>query len=172
MIRSDVHEAANALLWNGLNADPELCTQTQRILEEEGELSPSFLGFVGIYYHLSLIVPYDRTVYDLGCCNGFQAWFFRDHHRYVGIDSWPGITFLHTQNSEHHNVSIKEFIDTVTIDDSHFAICSYVPPWHGGSVELVRATFKHMFTFYPCSRDRGAFSPVRPKQPESVLREA
>lgn len=42
--------------------------------------------------------------------------------------------------------------------DRTFAICSYVPPWHGhDSLKLTREHFKNVFTYYPASDKNSEF---------------
>jgi hypothetical protein len=60
-----------------------------------------FLGFIEDYYHLSRIIPLDTVVVDVGCANGFQHTFFRNHVRYIGIEEdQNNATMGFTKNSE------------------------------------------------------------------------
>jgi len=141
---------ASKKLWAGLMDGDRYKVQTMRILEGQCELAPDFLGFVGIYYNLSKIIPLDRTIYDMGCCNGFQAWFFRRHKRYVGVDLIiPVEDRLSTPNSYHAHSSIDAYCKILKPEQPHFAICNYVPPWHADNEKVTKDTFKHVFIFYP-----------------------
>jgi len=143
-------EEANKILWEGLMSNRRYRSQTYRILETQCDLDPGFLGFVGIYYNLSKIIPLDRTIYDMGCCHGFQAWFFRHHNKYIGVDL---LTLeedrLETKNSLNIQSSIGEYCKDFIPESPHFAICNYVPPWHDDNEKITKDTFKHVFIFYP-----------------------
>ena len=149
-------EEINSKLFNDLIANGYE-EQLNFILENNSaDISPDFLGFVHIYYHLSLIVPLDRTIYDLGCCYGFQAWFFRNHYCYIGIDYLTDPKYqLHIPNSTYYTMTIAEYIRNFPIDkeEPHFAICNYVPPWRDNNEKLVRDNFQHMFVYYPKDRN-------------------
>ena len=126
--------------------------QTLSILEAEGQcdLSPDFLGFVGIYYNLSKIIPLDRTIYDMGCSCAFQGWFFRYHRKYIGVDLMcPVDQRLKMDTSHHVKSTIGEYVKTIVPTSPHFAICNYVPPWYGDNEKIVKDAFKHVFIFYP-----------------------
>ena len=144
------HSKASKKLWAGLMAGDKYKHQTLRILDSQCELSPSFLGFVGIYYNLAKIIPLDRTIYDMGCCNGFQAWFFRYHKKYIGVDLLIPLTERFViDNTYHVESQIVDYCKIIKPDQPHFAICNYVPPWHGDNESIVKNTFKHVFVFYP-----------------------
>ena len=142
----------NKVLWNAISADPELLERANKIFTLPlCELEPSFLGFVGAYRRLAEIIPPDWTVYDLGCCHAFQSWYFRNHAAYVGVDLLTNIeNRLAIPNACHFKTSIKNFLAKFThTNRMSFAICHYVPPWDGGSGELVRQKFDNCFVFYP-----------------------
>lgn len=117
------------------------------------DIDSSFLGFVDCYAYLSNLIPLDRVIYDMGCCYGMQAWFFRDHYKYVGVDALTTTEYqLQLSNTEYHHTTIEKFLKTAVIEDPHFAICNYVPPWGADNEKLVRERFRHLFVYYPESR--------------------
>lgn len=143
-------------LWGNIQSDNNLLAQANRIFNApDSDLDRSFLGFVGVYYYLSKIIPKGRCIYDLGCCNAFQSWFFKDHKKYVGVDAFTeDELFFKMPNSEFHHTTTKEFLDGLEPENPHFAICNYVPPWCGhDSNELVRAKFDYVFVYYPETGD-------------------
>ena len=144
------HEIANQILWDGLMADPDYKQQALDILHSEGgDIEPDFLGFVEIYYYLSMLIPADRVIYDLGCSTGLQAWFFRNHEKYVGIDLHANSKYqLRTPVSEYHSMSAVDFVHVNVIDGVHFAICNYVPNC-GRWTEEVIPCFTDIFVYYP-----------------------
>ena len=115
------------------------------------DISPEFLGFLDIYYHLSKIIPNDRIIIDLGCAYGIQSIYFLNHKQYVGVDLGT-CEQVQTKNGIYFNKGIKHFIDnTLTLFQAQnlFAICSYVPPWYNDNQKLAREHFEHLFVYYP-----------------------
>jgi len=146
---SKSHDVALALFWHGVSCDAMLKKQAMDILDSEYcELQPDFMGFLGEYYHLSNIIPEGRIVYDLGCYCGFQSWFFRNHKKYVGVDMCRCDKFQ-LPNTEYYTITIADFIALDLVEEPHFAICNYVPPWIDDNEKLVRDNFRHLFVFYP-----------------------
>src|ERR1035437_8781883 len=71
------------------------------------DIGCEFLGFVDIYKNLSAIIPKHFTVIDLGCAFAPQAFFFKDHRKYVGVDdTLSADERFHADNTEHHNMTI------------------------------------------------------------------
>ncbi len=151
------HKKAHDIFWSGIKESPELEKWVIDFLNSDNNLecSPDFLGFLGTYYYLSKIIPQDRVVYDLGCCNGFQAWFFKHHLEYIGVDllTKPE-NQLKTSNSQYFHTDIDSYLKTTNIKTPHFAICNYVPPWRGDNQKLVRENFRHIFVYYPESKNK------------------
>jgi len=99
----------------------------------------------------------------MGCYNGLQAWFFRNHLLYIGVDlATDEIERLELKNTEYFTMSISDFIKERVILYPHFAICNYVPPWHDDNQKLVRENFKHCFVYYPetAKLDKPSFAKV------------
>ena len=143
--------AINTELWEQLQSDPTYKKQLNKIMKTElNELNPEFLGFVQFYYYLSLILPKNRTIYDLGCANAPQSYYFKDYKQYIGVDLLTNTNCrIRTPNSTHYKTSIDEYIKKHKIEECHFAFCCYVPPWRNDNEKLVREHFKHIFVYYP-----------------------
>jgi hypothetical protein len=115
------------------------------------DIAPEFLGFTDIYQHLAAIIPLHWTIVDLGCAYAPQAWLFKDHKAYVGV-TLTEIERFHAPNTTHYTMPIREFLQMHLPkfdQDTTFAICSYVPPWHDDNRKLAREAFKNVFTYYP-----------------------
>lgn len=118
------------------------------------DIDPEFLGFTHIYFALAGIIPKHWTVVDLGCAYSPQAFIFKDHRAYIGVDIGLAKERFAAPNTTHHIISIAEFAakHAPSLNQSTtFAICSYVPAWHDDNVAIARATFKNVFTYYPAS---------------------
>lgn len=126
--------------------------QIARVLNQDMcDIAPEFLGFTDIYFALATIIPKFWTIVDLGCAYAPQAFIFKDHRAYVGVDSGTRERFS-TPNTVHHSATIEDFIaeHLASFDqDTTFAICSYVPPWHGDNQRMVREAFRNVFAYYP-----------------------
>ena len=91
------------------------------------------------------------TVVDLGCSYAAQAFLFERHHAYIGVARSDCQRFA-AENSTHHQMTIADFLEqhgSRLSKKTTFAICSYVPPWHGDNMQMVREFFVNVFTFYP-----------------------
>lgn len=126
----------------------------KRILSQDCcELEPTFMGFVNVYKPLSELIPKNKIVIDFGCYLAAQAYFFKDHKKYIGVDVVDMERFK-PDNAEHYVCTIKDFIasqipNMLSRNEnlSYFAICSYVPDFK--ATELVRKTFKNVCCYYP-----------------------
>lgn len=119
--------------------------------QKECDIDIEFLGFIDIYKKLSEIIPKHFTIVDLGCAYNPQCFYFKDHKKYIAVDLYTKERFQ-AENCELINKSICEYIKNDISDlnlDETFAICSYVPDWHDNNIEMVRKTFKNVFTYYP-----------------------
>lgn len=151
---SDYFEAENGALLAQLPHD-----QCERIFESEfGDIGPEFLGFIGVYSALAKIIPRHWAVVDLGCASAPQSFLFQDHARYIGVDLPPShygrdkTERFKAENATFHEMTIAEFCAECLADldlKTTFAICSYVPPWHGDNCAIARQHFENVFTFYP-----------------------
>ena len=135
--------------------------QRERVFNQDrGDIGPEFLGFVDIYVALAKIIPVHWTVVDLGCAYAPQAFLFKGHAKYVGVDL-PGSYFdreggmterFVAPNSMFYEMTIADFCERHASEfdqETTFAICSYVPPWYGDNCELARRAFRYVFTYYP-----------------------
>jgi len=90
-------------------------------------------------------------VVDLGCAYAPQCFLFRDHAAYVGVDLMTEVRFR-ARNTVHFIMPIADFV-TEHLEDfdeaATFAICSYVPPWHGDNMLIARTSFRNVLTYYP-----------------------
>ncbi len=149
------HEFAHEVFWQGIKGQKELEDKVRQIMENDScQIDPTFLGFLGTYYYLSKIIPETRTIYDMGCCFGFQSWFFRNHKQYIGVDSGIGKdSVFELPNTTYYKLSIQEFVENTLIIEPCFAICNYVPPWGADNENIVANKFKHVYIFYPQHAD-------------------
>lgn len=126
--------------------------QVDRVLNQEYcEIDLTFLGFMETYKVLSSIIPNEFTVVDLGCAYNPQCFYFQGHKKYIAVDVSQSLKF----QSDNCVIYIKKISEFIRDDIKHldmnttFAICNYVPPWHGNNSYMVRKYFKNVFTFYP-----------------------
>jgi hypothetical protein len=117
------------------------------------DIDEEFMGFTDIYEHLAQIIPKDRIIVDLGCAYAPQAIYFTEHKKYIGVDL-PNFKTprVKTKNSKYDIMTIKDWIKNELPKykkEKIFAICSYVPPWHGDNQKLVRENFLDVFVYYP-----------------------
>ena len=113
------------------------------------EYDYEFVGFINIYAPLEHIIPYDVTVVDLGCAAALQAYYFRNHAGYIGVDISQSPRY-EIPSCEHYVASIEKYIDSLTINDQNkvFAICSYVPCEHE-LYDMIRSKFNNYRIYYP-----------------------
>jgi len=129
--------------------------QVTAILDaNSGDIDPSFLGFMDTYELLAKLIPANWTVYDFGCGYGFQCYFFRKHKRFIMVNPEHREeydVFAPKEWCEYQAKTTGEFINSnVLTGRQNFAICNYVPPWHGeNSGALVRKHFEYCYVFYP-----------------------
>lgn len=126
----------------------------KRIMSQDMcELEPDFLGFINVYQPLSHLIPKDKIVIDFGCYLAPQAYFFKDHEQYIGVDICRMDRFA-PPNALHYRCSIQGFVEKEVPElfakkgnRSYFAICSYVPDFD--AVKLVRNIFENVCCYYP-----------------------
>lgn len=127
--------------------------QINRVMGQKWQdISPEFLGFVDIYKALSEIIPKHFTIVDLGCAANAQCFLFQEHKKYIAVDNFPCTEKFISSNCVIYEMSIKCFIKIYVKDlflPETFAICSYVPPWGGDNMKMVRDNFRNVFTYYP-----------------------
>lgn len=116
------------------------------------DIEPEFLGFIDTYYLLAKLIPTDFTIIDFGCAYAPQCYFFKDHHKYIGVDISPETIKFSTDNSEFYDLGIEKYIqeNILSINQGKtFAICNYVPNWYSENIKLVKENFNNIYTFYP-----------------------
>ena len=116
--------------------------------QDRCELDNDFAGFIDEYETLSKIIPQHFTVIDFGCNLAAQCWFFRNHERYIGVDT-IGMKRFRCPNTTHAVMDIQQWIKKYADrqPESTFAICNYVPD--DTAVKMVRECFPRLFCFYP-----------------------
>ena len=123
--------------------------------ENKCDLEPCFMGFIDTYYYLSLLIPKDWTIIDIGSAYAPQCYYFRDHAKYIAVEPPSKIKLFHMDNTEIYRQTAKQFINDIlpklNLDmDKTFAICSYVPEWYGENPRaLARRVFKNLYCYYP-----------------------
>lgn len=136
----------------------EHCRELQKAFTKEqfnqvfsykyNELSPEFLGFVEQYKALAGIIPKEFTIIDFGCNAAPQMYYFRNHHKYIGIDATDCICFSQPNAEIHTKTTTQNFIKSMKLDvNKCFAICNYVPDEE--AKKMVRETFPNLFIYYP-----------------------
>ncbi len=147
--RDDRCDQAHETFWR--EADPETKARVNRIVDEnDADIEPSFLGFLGWYQAAADLVPTDWTIYDLGCAYAIQSWFFRRHRKYVGVDVMAVERRLVLPGTAHYACSIESWLPGVVLHGPSFAILSYVP-CSMTTAEAVRARFPDLLCYYPKS---------------------
>lgn len=144
------------MLTHGIGPDADYyAKEIAKVLSYEYcELGPDFLGFTATYRHLSMIIPLHFTVIDFGCNHACQAYYFKRHAKYIGIDSSIPVEYrLNTPNSEHFMVDGRVFINSIqgnellSKNSPVFAISNYVPDKDLN--DWINFRFKDLYIFYP-----------------------
>lgn len=127
------------------------------------DIDDGFLGFIEDYQHLAAIVeshtirsPKDHilhfgdrswTVYDVGCCAGFQHILFPFADKYVGIDLWHEPTPL-LPNATFIRGRFAEIVDTLDINpERSFGIAnmSLLYPARQSDIDAFDRVFRHKY---------------------------
>ena len=113
------------------------------------DIDPTFLGFIDTYEALSKLIPKYWTVIDIGCGYAAQAYYFKDHKLYLGVDPHSGITF-HFDNTVIWNKTIRQTcLHMIGMNlKEFFCIFNYVPCSQRES-ERIRKTFPNLYCYYP-----------------------
>jgi hypothetical protein len=129
------------------------------------DIDPSFLGMVETYEALSHLIPKHWTVLDIGCSYAPQAYYFREHKRYIGVNlpQRPRLQTFCFANSEFVWMRGEDFINSkhalmlqLNLEQT-FAICNYVPDSNDVLGKAVRGTFKNLYCFYPSGTPPGDY---------------
>jgi len=108
------------------------------------DIDGTFLGFVSTYYYLSKLIPKSWTIVDFGCAYNPQAYYFRGHKVFIGIDIGKRKRF-HFENTDLFEGTIADYLKTQPPKDKVFAICNNVP---SNETKLVREYYPNCFIYY------------------------
>ncbi len=108
------------------------------------DIDLDFLGFVDTYFYLSKIIPLHWTVIDFGCAYNPQAYFFRNHKKYIAVDNGVEEIFCF-ENTIRFNGSISDYLKQEPDTEEVFAICNNVT---SKDTELVRKYYPNCFIYY------------------------
>ncbi len=104
--------------------------QIDTVLGQEWcDIDLSFLGFVTTYKYLSMLIPKNFTVINLGCAYNPQCYYFKDHKRYIAVDASKCLKFK-AENCDIFEMTIHQFIESYKTQfdiNETFVICNYVP---------------------------------------------
>lgn len=150
-MKIDPHTGASLHLYRALQA--LVPDQVESVMGQETcDIEPQFMGFVLTYARLARLIPKHWTVIDLGCCYAAQAWYFREHKRYIGVDltSKAQLDRFTFGNTEHLAQDIKRTAAEWAERDTSevFAISNYVPT-NEATKAAVREAFTNLYVFYP-----------------------
>lgn len=135
------------------------------------ELDPTFLCFEHVYLPVSKMIPEHFTIVDLGCYQAAQAYLFRNHERYIGVDYYdktyrgdgyiPPLRFL-PKNAIQYVMSIDDFFDSGMADkldlDKTYFIMSYVPSFHDKPYWLRDKTKNYLWVYCNNVHAEGIFA--------------
>jgi len=121
---------------------PEMFNDVLR--QEECDIDLDFLGFVDTYYYLSKIIPKHWTVADFGCAYNPQAYFFRKHKAFIGVNLGIKKRFKF-DNTILFNGTIADYLRQKPIKECVFAICNNVP---SNETKMVREYYPNCFVYY------------------------
>ena len=135
------------------------------------EIVPEFMTCGSeIYKTLSEVISLDWTIVDIGCGYSAQAYYFRKHKKYIGIDLNPNLicndfkniasgcfrfTFENTEHWVRNAIELTEndFTDFDLLKT--FAIMNWNPLWTALKIEdrglHIRKIFKNLYVHYPKS---------------------
>lgn len=108
------------------------------------DIDGSFLGFIETYYYLSKIIPKNWTVVDFGCAYMPQAYYFRKHKAFIGVDIGDCKRF-HFNNTDLFIGTIADYLKLNPSIKKVFAICNNVP---SPETKLVRKHYPNCFIYY------------------------
>lgn len=146
--------------------DNECPKQVERVFNQDMcDIDSQFLGFTEAYEALSKLIPTHWTVIDIGCAYGAQAWYFRNHALYIGVDPFLNETFKF-KNTVHWKKTIVQTCRAVIGFNlkEFFCILNYVP-CSEKEAALIRKTFPNLYCYYPHGEEKGLFlsSSCRPQ---------
>lgn len=117
----------------------------KRVLEQSDvDIDGTFLGFMDTYYYLSKFIPKGWAVVDFGCAYNPQAYYFRKHRAFIGVDIGKRKRF-HFENTDLYQGTITDFLAQKPPKEKVFAICNNVPD---AETSLVREYYPNCFVYY------------------------
>ena len=117
----------------------------KEVLEQKRcDIDGTFLGFVDTYYYLSKLIPKSWTIVDFGCAYNPQAYFFREHRAFIGVDFGIKKRF-HFENTDLYEGMIADYLAQKPPTEKVFAICNNVP---SAEKEMVRQYYPNCFVYY------------------------
>lgn len=120
------------------------------------EIEPDFIAFLENYHDLSLRLPKDTTIIDIGCYQALQSVLFRNHIKYIGVEpSVPTEWRLQQNNTEYYSQTGQRFIQATLPElmksgldlQKTFVICSAVPDRN--LQEMIQTVFPRYRISYP-----------------------
>lgn len=170
---SDIYSKISHELYN--NIKEEYPEQIETAAKDDCAGLEVFPGSMNcnevMYKALSITIPKTWTIIDIGCSYAAQAYHFKNHKKYIGIDITPvgfctdfknmeeGHFRFTFENTEHW---VKNATDLTQKDikdfdlDKTFAILSYNPLWLAGKntdklkeTQRIISLFKNVYSFYP-----------------------
>ena len=102
-----------------------------RIFSQDGvDKDYDFKGFAMLYKWAGGAIPESMTVINIGCYLAPQCYYFRNHAKYIGVDS-SDLERFKMENTEHYTGSIIAFVNDYGFKDmpkeeraKYYVICS------------------------------------------------
>ena len=117
----------------------------REVLEQDMvDIDGTFLGFVDTYYYLSKLIPKSWTIVDFGCAYNPQAYYFRKHRAFIGVNAGIRKRF-HFENTDLFDGTIADYLKQNPPKEKVFAICNNVP---SAETSLVREYYPNCFIYY------------------------
>lgn len=122
----------------------------EKLAQDKCELDLGFACFEEQYRAVANNVPDDYTIIDFGCYMAAQAYLFKNHEAYIGVDTVDYLERFATENTTHYVMSIQEFIKKELPKykgKKVYAICNYVPD--EDARDLVTMACENFMVYYP-----------------------
>lgn len=122
----------------------------EKLSQDYCELDLGFACFEEQYRAVANNVPDDYTIIDFGCYMAAQAYLFKNHEAYIGVDIVGDVERFATENATHYTMSVQEFIKEELPKykgKKVYAICNYVPD--ADARDLVTMACDNFMVYYP-----------------------
>ncbi len=117
----------------------------KEVLEQDMcDIDGTFMGFVDTYFFLSKLIPKSWTIVDFGCAYNAQAYYFRKHRAFIGVNKGIKKRF-HFKNTDLFDGTIKDYLKQRPLTNKIFAICNNVS---SEETKLVREYYPNCFVYY------------------------